>query len=184
MTTRNKKLAVLHQLSQEVEPISLPELLEKIDANYVERSVRRWLAEMVKEGLVEKLGHKRGTRYQVALRDDRNARGKNSCFRSESVKVIEQVRRPLYERRPVAYDDHWFEAYEPNATFYIPLDFRLQLYKAGKRAKRADPAGTYAHQIFNRLLIDLSYNSSRLEGNTYSLIDTERLAPRRGKCRR
>jgi fido (protein-threonine AMPylation protein) len=37
------------------------------------------------------------------------------------------------------------------------------------------PAGTYARHIFNRLLIDLSWNSSRLEGNTYSLLETERL---------
>jgi len=37
------------------------------------------------------------------------------------------------------------------------------------------PAGTYVQQIFNRLLIDLSWNSSRLEGNTYSLLETERL---------
>ncbi|MGH7796049.1 MAG: Fic family protein, partial [Candidatus Binatia bacterium] len=37
------------------------------------------------------------------------------------------------------------------------------------------PAGTYARQILNRLLIDLSWNSSRLEGNTYSLLETERL---------
>ena len=35
--------------------------------------------------------------------------------------------------------------------------------------------GTYAHQIFDRLLIDLSYTSSRLEGNTYSLLETEKL---------
>ena len=35
--------------------------------------------------------------------------------------------------------------------------------------------GAYARKIYNRLLIDLSYNSSRLEGNTYSLLDTERL---------
>jgi Fic family protein len=36
-------------------------------------------------------------------------------------------------------------------------------------------AGTYAKQILNRLLIDLSWNSSRLEGNTHSLLDTMRL---------
>jgi Fic family protein len=40
---------------------------------------------------------------------------------------------------------------------------------------RPEPAGTYARQILNRLLIDLSWNSSRLEGNTYSLLDTKRL---------
>ncbi len=37
------------------------------------------------------------------------------------------------------------------------------------------PAGTYARNILNRLLIDLSWNSSRLEGNTYSLLETKRL---------
>ena len=71
--------------------------------------------------------------------------------------------------------DDWFDAYQPNSSFYIPLELRLQLYKAGKRSTLSVPAGTYAHQIFNRLLIDLSYNSSRLEGNTYSLLDTKKL---------
>ena len=35
------------------------------------------------------------------------------------------------------------------------------------------PAGTYARGILNRLLIDLSWSSSRLEGNTYNRLDTE-----------
>ncbi len=37
------------------------------------------------------------------------------------------------------------------------------------------PIGTYVKKIYNRMLIDLSFNSSRLEGNTYSLIDTKKL---------
>ena len=45
----------------------------------------------------------------------------------------------------------------------------------GTPSSGAQPAGTYAKQILNRLLIDLSWNSSRLEGNTYSLLDTKRL---------
>lgn len=45
----------------------------------------------------------------------------------------------------------------------------------GTPADGKQPAGTFARQIFNRLLIDLSWNSSRLEGNTYSLLETERL---------
>ena len=35
--------------------------------------------------------------------------------------------------------------------------------------------GTHIRRVFSRLLIDLSWNSSRLEGNTYSLLETERL---------
>ena len=176
MVFQDKKLAVLHQLSQEAEPISLPDLLIKLGGDdFVERTVRRWLSELITEGLVERIGQKRGTKYRVIARADREIGKTGNCFGLESLKILEQVRRPLYERKPVAYADRWFEAYEPNRTFYIPLEYRNQLEKAGQRSRREDPAGTYAHQIFNRLLIDLSYNSSRLEGNTYSLLDTQRL---------
>lgn len=176
MYPQDKKLIILRQLSQEAEPISLPHLLAKLPNDHVERTVRRWLTEMVAQGLVKKTGNRRGTKYQISHPAHRpHTKEISPCFGSESTKVIEQVRRPLYERKSVSYAEDWFDAYQPNITFYIPLDVRLQLYQAGKRSKREDPAGTYAHQIFNRLLIDLSYNSSRLEGNTYSLIDTQRL---------
>ena len=179
-----KKMAVLHQLNRESEPVSLNKLIETLEGNYSERSVRRWLNEMINKGLVEKFGNKRGTKYQAiqTVASFQNSNG--LCFQESNVKgsfglkskkIIEQVRLPLYERVPIAYADDWFEAYLPNITFYIPLELRLQLHQAGKRSKFEDPAGTYAHQIFNRLLIDLSYNSSRLEGNTYSLLDTQKL---------
>ncbi|MBF8262392.1 MAG: Fic/DOC family protein [Parachlamydiales bacterium] len=165
-------MAVLHQLSLESDPICLNEILEKLGQGYVERSVRRWLAEMIQEGLVEKIGNKRGTKYRVLQRENRSIA---SCFGPESLKIIAVVRRPLYERVPVAYADHWFDAYHPNKDFYLSPAYRAQLFEAGKRSQNEEPAGTYAHQIFNRLLIDLSYNSSRLEGNTYSLLDTQKL---------
>jgi len=168
MRSREKKIAVLHQLNQEMKPISLGDLLKKMGKRYVERSLRRWLAEMVKEGSVEILGRKKATKYQ-AVKSERG------CLGSESMSVVERVRRPLYERNPVAYAEAWFDAYQPNVTFYLPAHLRSQLYKAGRRSKSEEPAGSYAQQIFDRLLIDLSYNSSRLEGNTYSLLDTERL---------
>lgn len=174
MSSKDKKLAVLHQLSQEAEPIGLSDLLKKLGGEYSERSVRRWLSEMVSKGLIEKIGYKKSTKYEVIKRANREI-GVEGCFGLESIKIIEQVRRPIYERNPIAYDDHWVSAYQPNITFYIPSDCRVRLEKAGLRCQQEDPAGTYAHQIFNRLLIDLSYNSSRLEGNTYSLLDTQRL---------
>lgn len=98
-----------------------------------------------------------------------------SCFSSASLKVIEEVKKPLFERQPIAYAEEWFESYQPNSSYYLPEILRQKLLVSGERANGQDPAGTYAHQIFNRLIIDLSYNSSRLEGNTYSLLDTERL---------
>ena len=49
------------------------------------------------------------------------------------------------------------------------------LHSPGGRAGRCQLCASinfFAKQILNRLLIDLSWNSSRLEGNTYSLLDT------------
>jgi hypothetical protein len=65
--------------------------------------------------------------------------------------------------------------YEPNITFYLPASLRRNLAEIGYVGMSELPAGTYLRQLMNRLLIDLSWNSSRLEGNTYSLLETQRL---------
>jgi fido (protein-threonine AMPylation protein) len=128
---------------------------------------------MIQNGLIKKTGNRRSSKYQIE--QNINIQQAPSCFSPKSLPAVALVRRPLYERPPVAYSHEWFDAYKPNHSYYIPENIRTQLYKEGKRSRKEDPAGTYAHQIFNRLLIDLSYNSSRLEGNTYSLLDTKRL---------
>ena len=175
MSLRDNKMAILRQLGLESEPISLPVLLKKLDGQFKERSVRRWLSELVRERAVKKIGQKRGTKYIASGRLQEQNSDVSSCFSSASLRVIEGIRRPLFERAPVAYSDDWFDSYQPNVNYYLSSSVRERLFEAGLRANGQEPAGTYAHQIFNRLLIDLSYNSSRLEGNTYSLLDTERL---------
>ena len=52
---------------------------------------------------------------------------------------------------------------------------RKRLAEVGQVGITDLPAGTYLRQILDRLLIDLAWNSSRLEGNTYSLLETQRL---------
>jgi Fe2+ or Zn2+ uptake regulation protein/voltage-gated potassium channel Kch len=183
MNLRDRKMAVLRLLGEEAEPIGLPDLLYKLGEHVKERSVRRWLQLLVEEGVVQKIGRKRGTKYLVAKGSDRHTiafsdaerRNISSCFSSESQGVIEQVSKPLFEREPVTYRPEWLDSYIPNQTFYLSQPLREQLHNAGMRVSSRESAGTYAHQIFNRLLIDLSYNSSRLEGNTYSLLETEQL---------
>ena len=89
--------------------------------------------------------------------------------------IRELVRRPTAAREPVGYNRAFLDAYLPNDTFYLSETERSHLHEVGKPYLAEQPAGTYARQILNRLLIDLSWNSSRLEGNTYSLLDTRRL---------
>lgn len=175
MSVRDNKMAILRQLGLESEPISLPELMFRLGATFKERSVRRWLNLLIETGAVKKIGQKRGTKYISTGRSGEIDNEISSCFSSASLEAVRAVKRPLFERQPIAYMDGWFDSYQPNSSYYLEETLRKQLLTSGRRSSNHDPAGTYAHQIFNRLIIDLSYNSSRLEGNTYSLLDTERL---------
>ncbi|NUP86145.1 MAG: Fic family protein [Burkholderiaceae bacterium] len=93
----------------------------------------------------------------------------------EGAAIRDQVRRPLMHRRPVGYQRQFLESYQPGTTFYLPESLRRQLHEMGRTSANELPAGTYARDILGRLLVDLSWASSRLEGNTYSRLDTQNL---------
>jgi hypothetical protein len=93
----------------------------------------------------------------------------------EGAAIRDQVRRPLMHRRPVGYQRGFLETYQPGTTFYLPKSLRGQLHEMGRTSAHERPAGTYARDILGRLLVDLSWASSKLEGNTYSRLDTQNL---------
>ena len=92
-----------------------------------------------------------------------------------AMEIRNHIRRPREVRAPVGYDREFLDSYRPNETFYLSEEHRAHLWDTGGAQADAQPAGTHAMKILGRLLIDLSWNSSRLEGNTYSLLDTARL---------
>jgi hypothetical protein len=93
-----------------------------------------------------------------------------------SEKIRRYLSQPLAARKPVGYDRDFLDSYRPNVSFYLSLEERTGLAEIGRSNFVAQGvAGTYAKQLLSRLLIDLAWNSSRLEGNTYSLLDTKRL---------
>ncbi len=95
---------------------------------------------------------------------------------SKSAAAIRKyVRKPILKRKPVGYNREFLDAYRPNVSAYLSEKECTHLEEIGTLTTAEQPAGTHAKQILNRLLIDLSWNSSRLEGNTYSLLDTRRL---------
>ena len=95
---------------------------------------------------------------------------------SPEAEVVRQaIRAPIQQRHPVGYQRDFLDDYRPNVTYYLPAATRQHLLDVGRPHGGERPAGTYARTIYSRLLIDLSWNSSRLEGNTYSLLETERL---------
>ena len=185
MPNKAKKLAVLECLRGADAAQSLPDLMALLPPGFAERSVRRWLGEMVDEGAIVRSGRKRGTRYRAAMlltpahaspAQAGDAPGLAAVpFSPAAEAAIAHVRQPIFRRRPVAYNPAWLAAYQPNVTAYLRPDEAERMTAEGARAPIGEPAGTYARRIYNRLLIDLAHHSSRLEGNTYSLLDTERL---------
>jgi Fic family protein len=170
MSTQEKLNFILDVLREQGNPISIRELLELLEHRFAERSVRRWLDKLVTQGYVIKTGSLSSTRYQAAL-----MQVAEKLFSEKALVSLQHVRQPIFKREPVGYNDEWVNGYRPNETFYLSEQLRRALSNDGKRQQNNEPAGTYAHKIYNRLLIDLTYNSSRLEGNTYSLLETQRL---------
>lgn len=142
-----------------------------------QRTIRRQLANLFGKGELSRTGQGKSTQYslpskKVHWQDSNNA---FPVFSQASLLCIEEIHQPIYTRKPVAYNFDWVAEYIPNQSFFLSEDNRKKLASIGKRASIDHKASTYIQKIFNRLLVDVSYNSSRLEGNTYSLADTEAL---------
>jgi hypothetical protein len=94
---------------------------------------------------------------------------------ADSRDILVYINQPLAARKPVGYQRDFLDSYQPNRSVYLPESLRRQLHKMGNTGASTRPAGTYGRAILNRLLIDLSWASSHLEGNTYSRLDTRAL---------
>ena len=116
---------------------------------------------------------------RTAGRGEARARGEALLPLSKSGAEIQaHMRQPPETRKPVGYNREFLDSYRPNQSVYLSETERNHLRSVGTPKLSEQPAGTYAKRILDRLLIDLSWNSSRLEGNTYSLLDTKRLIDR------
>ena len=152
------------------------------------RTLQRRLALLLDQNRLIAEGDRKGRRYRVPVSDNVNAspaawnisinEGYGELYvplSRESEAIKQEIRAPIQNRRPVGYQRNFLDDYLPNVTYYLQAETRQRLFNIGGERDRERPAGTYARRIFSRLLIDLSWNSSRLEGNTYSLLETERL---------
>jgi Fic/DOC family len=167
--------------------VGMIDLAEALSSEASARTLQRRVASLVRAKRLEALGAGRSTKYRLPILVARMEAVDGVDNFSAAIEVYvpispegesirQYIRQPIQQRRPVSYDIAFLEAYEPNHTHYLPSSLRLQLHGLGHAD--VDPgaaAGTFARDILQRLLIDLSWASSRLEGNTYSRLDTERL---------
>ncbi|MDX2316213.1 MAG: Fic family protein [Gammaproteobacteria bacterium] len=151
------------------------------------RMLQRRLALLVEQKRMVAEGRGKGRRYRApaVITSSGNLIAGNATVEAraevyvpvspEAQDIKQAVRAPIQNRRPVGYQRAFLDDYRPNVTYFLPAETRQRLFEMGRPPDGERPAGTYARTIYSRLLVELSWNSSRLEGNTYSLLETERL---------
>jgi Fic family protein len=161
--------------------LSLADLLDR-HSGIARRTAQRWVSKLIRDGHVVGIGEGRARRYlgviaaePVPHRDDGNGFPTRIPLSADSRDIFAYVDQSLEARKPVGYQREFLQAYQPNQTWYLSEPLRRQLRKMGDTGQAKLPAGTYGRAIINRLLIDLSWASSNLEGNTYTRLDTQKL---------
>lgn len=143
------------------------------------RTAQRWLNELVAQGRITTFGAGRARRYVVAAPalppPSEGVFPGYIPLSADSRDILTYIDQPLTARKPVGYQRDFLDAYQPNRTWYLPEPLRRQLRKMGDTGQLMLPARTYGRAVLNRLLIDLSWASSHLEGNTYTRLDTREL---------
>jgi Fic family protein len=164
--------------------VTVEELLNSLAVTTPKRTLQYRLSNLVKAGVLKNVGSGRSSKYYISeVLGDKEASkildvpSKSSIipFSSEALEIQKLISTPIQLRQHVSYQRDFLDSYEPNKTFYLSQPILERLLKLGAGVEKGRPAGTYARKIYQRLLIDLSWNSSRLEGNTYSLLETEKL---------
>ncbi len=152
-------------------------------------TVNRYLAALVVGGAIVRTGSGPATRYAIAAPATDTAPPVSPespapeaaisplPWSAAALELRAQLQAPIGTRTPVSYRRQFVDDYIPNQSSLLPANLAETLLTSG-RAQGQQPASTYARKVLEQLLIDLSWQSSRLEGNRTSLLDTEALFAR------
>jgi hypothetical protein len=179
--------AILAVVAAHSDGVQVGAIREGLPYELPPRMLQRRLALLVEQKRLIAEGRGKGRRYRAPvtitgkgglIAGSATVEGRGEFYvpiSPEAEAIKRAVRAPIQQRQPVGYRRAFLDDYRPNLTYYLTAKTRQRLLEMGRPPDGDRPAGTYARTIYSRLLIDLSWNSSRLEGNTYSLLETERL---------
>lgn len=180
---------ILSYLNERHEQGFAPASADEITTHLSEKrpTVNRYLSSLVRDGAIQKLGNGPATRYQIPSAANHEVSATASAFAitkatsaialpwsAQALELRSQLQAPIATRQPVTYRRQFMDNYVPNQSRLLSAELATSLWDAG-RVQGQQPASTYARKVMEQLLIDLSWHSSRLEGNRKSLLDTKAL---------
>lgn len=164
-------------ISRKPSGLSREELSQQLKPDFSSRTLLRRLEQLKNKGLIAIEGRGKQTRYiDIKSRPQPdNSYGQSIELSPEAAACKALIKQPQQQRLAREYQRNFLLDYTPNRSAYLTAAQKESLYSFDKSFQGEAAAGTFAKKILDRLLIDLSWNSSRLEGNTYSLLETEQL---------
>jgi len=181
---KDRILTVLAGTDRQMSP---HEINQGIGGYLKSHTIRLRLKDLVAEGKINTTGSKRGTKYRIVEslgsgiratlpRFESDSRRKGTFPISQPAKeVFKYVTSPLANRINVGYQRAFLDEYIPNVSSYLNEEEKTTLLALGQADSLIHADSNYLQKLQARLLTDLSFNSSRLDGNSYSLIEADRL---------
>lgn len=167
---------LLRVLGEARQALSTSEIHEQLTIKVPRRTLQDRLKTLVEDMTIVREGQVRSTKYRLARNAPSAAETLDALPLSDAGRAaLKHVSQNISTRNPTGYNQAFLDEYTPNKTRYLSGELTAELATLGTAGAHEQEAGTYAKQILQRLLVDLAWNSSRLEGNTYSLLDTRRL---------
>ncbi|MER2493235.1 Fic family protein [Catenovulum sediminis] len=173
---------ILLYIQNSEQPVQLAQL-EIAFQTQSRRTIQRTIKRLIDNQQIKKIGQGRSTAYTANQSHKSHKQAETQPptdinytdyipLTPASREIIKYLNQPEQTREPISYQLEFLQEYTPNQTYYLSASTREQLKRLGSTNTGQQPAGTFGREIYSRLLIDLSWASSHLEGNTYSKLDT------------
>jgi Fic family protein len=162
MKQLNKRLLEILSLIQKRGSISNKEIKENLD-DISRATIVRDIEFLIKGGLITREGKGRSVRYSEKI--------KNELLRY--IDTEEYFKTPV-DKREIAFESFDFEIFEKLKNIFTKEELgSLEQSNNDYRKRIKSLPDSILKKEFERLSIELSWKSSQIEGNTYSLLDTE-----------
>ncbi len=148
------------------EPIGISSILEKADKKVSIPTMNRQLVKLKKSNFILSEGNGPSTKYRVNLKGLVHAK-----ISVDDYFKIDVDSRKILDK----YNPSIFESFKSVPLFTKSEIILLDKLTASHQKKIKDISATNYKREFERLVIELSWKSSQIEGNTYDLLDTEQL---------
>jgi Fic family protein len=146
---------------------SSKQILENIEEKKSIATIKRILSKLVSEKLISTTGKGKSTRYQL------------SPFRKlfENIEIDQYYKNDIDERTIVeSFNFSLLTEILPNVNLFTESELKKLSTLQNEFIQNTSELSEFQYKKeLERLAIDLSWKSSQIEGNTYSLLETEKL---------